>query len=108
MKADWIIRIELARFFENKAELRARTKKGVLKDKIHRAVFAATLRDEFSESEIKRALKLDYLAVEQIWVEGTKKTIYCWLEKECEFQPVFYKRWALKSRLWLEAIGILR
>lgn len=105
-KADWIVRIEMARFFESKAELRARTSKGTFKDKIHRAVFASTLEDKFDAMEIAQALDSGYIAKEQIFTESVRN-IYVWLEKECEYQPVWHKRVFQQAKSWLVNKGIL-
>lgn len=102
MKADWIIRIELARYFENNAEIRVRNKATKLKDTIYRGTFAQTLEEEFAKSDIARAIKIGLLTTDKIRHEaGAIRNVYLWLEKECEYQPIWYKRWFQKTLEWL-------
>jgi len=107
MKADWILRIELANFFHKHAELRARTSRGLTRDTIYRAVFSKTLRREFTQAEIRQAEHAGFIQAEQINADG-KKTVYLWLEKQCEIQPVRYKRWLQQAKAFLEKYGVLR
>lgn len=99
-RADWMIQIDLRNFFDRHAELRARTSKGTLKDKIHVAVFAPTLESKFTKGEIATALDSGYIAREQIQIESGVRNIYVWLDSECKFQPTWYKRWAQRT-IWI-------
>lgn len=104
MKADWIIRIELARYFENHAQMRVRSKVTKLKDSIYRGVFASTLEEEFAKADLRRAVVIGLLASDKIRHEaGAVRNIYLWLEKECEYQPVWYKRWVQQLKTWLQS-----
>lgn len=101
MKADWIIRIEMARFFENHAELRVRTDQGLVEDTILRGVFHRTLLKDFTQAEIHKAVKLGYIVKKSIMVSGSHRTVYGWTEKPCVYQPVWYKRWYVKVKSFM-------
>lgn len=92
MKADWVIRIELARFFDKHSELRGRTSVGLFKDEIYRGVFKTTLQNKFSAGEIQTAIKNEWLSPEKINVGGTLRHIYLSLQHPCIYQPSRYKR----------------
>lgn len=108
MKPDWVIRIEMSRFFDRKSELRGRTVKGAFKDTIYRGVFASKLEEEFTAPEIKEAIKLGYISDEKIMVGATMRNIYLWLESECVYQPTTYKRWLYNTKSWLATHFISR
>jgi len=107
-KAEWIVRIEMARFFESKAELRARTSKGTFKDKIYRGVFAQTLENKFTAMDIAQAVDAEFIAKEQILAGDMIRNIYVWLEKECIYQPVWHKRVIQNVKSYLASRGILQ
>lgn len=98
----------MSRFFETKAELRARTSKGTFKDKIYRGVFAQTLENKFTKIEIAQAIDAEYIAKEQIMAGDMIRNIYVWLEKECVYQPVWHKRVIQNAKSWLVNKGILQ
>lgn len=92
MKADWVIRIEMARFFDKHSELRGRTSIGLFKDEIYKGVFVRALIEKFSPNEIKVALKNGWIAHEKINVNGTIRGVYLSLQHPCVYQPSPYKR----------------
>jgi len=119
---NWAIRIRLDRFFDKQKALsrklsdteardpyiapviRVRVEKGSLKDKILFAVYEKALKEEFSEKEINIAISEGYLIRQQIRLPNTNiRNVYCWTEKECEYQPIWYKRIVQNSVNWLKS-----
>lgn len=101
--SSWILRHKVKRFFLSKFEFRARSEKGLIKDRIYRAVFTKTLEDAFDEKEIKELLKEKVIRKDQIILDRQVKNIYFWLEQECEWQPVWHKRMIQKFFNWIRA-----
>lgn len=106
-KQAWVLRIELDRFFEKKKELRARVSKGTLKDRILFGVYEKTLRDEFSASDVQLGLKEGFIVKEQIRQGVAVRNVFCWTERECQYQPVWHKRQWQKFSDWLKRKGFL-
>lgn len=100
MKAEWILKHEMTRFFENKFELRARIRADLFKDRILKACFSKTLEDVFRDDEIKFAIKQHWIVKDQINDGVVVKNIYAWELEECKYQPVWYKRKFQEAKNW--------
>lgn len=107
MKQDWIIRLELSRFFDKHKEIRVRVRKGLLKDRILFGVFESTIKKEFPPEEIKKGIKLGLLYPDQIAVGGTVRRVFGWTEEECQYQPVWHKRVLASIKSFLERKGLI-
>lgn len=97
MGQKWIVEIQVRNFFKKKFDLRARTKIGKFGDTIRRANFESTMLEEFTDSEIRNALEYGIIVKDKIRIRGTVRNILVWMEEECKFQPIWWKRWIKKS-----------
>ncbi len=97
MRTDFSLKLSMQQFFDEKAEIEVRSEKSFFGDKINKAVFSKTIKEEFEPDEIRRAVKCGILGEKKIREPGTKtqRTVYLWLGKD-ERQVTKLKGWIQK------------
>lgn len=78
-----MIYYDMEKFFERKADIAARDEQGIVKDKIYFACFKNTLLHSFSPSQIKTAIKNNWIKESHIEDQNKSfRTVYLWLDTE--------------------------